>query len=306
MIFRKTRSDNDAQQPQAETTPPTAAAAEAEPAATADAATPVQPVEPGGPVTVITSDVVMEGNLVTSGELHLDGTIHGAVQAGRVIIQENGAISGQVLAQEVIIYGRAIGPICSVKVHLLPGAQVEGDVLSQGIVIEDGAFIDGQIRYSEDPLGEWQQMWYGDEAQAIEHEPQATAGLGDVDAQTSPLQQAGASVGSGAAATQTAAADAATAAAGTAAATGAAATGAVAAATTQHEADTGNDDTPAAPYLRPVDKPPAGKGDNAENAQKAPADSKGVKAENPDSNKAASHEPQEKAQEKPAAGSKED
>ena len=159
MIFRK-RKDEDRQEgaePQLQTD---------------DAAASAEPV---GGTSVLTADVVMEGNLLTNGDLQLEGTLHGSVQARRIVIDATGEINchgGYVVAEEVIIHGRVIGPICGVRVHLAPGAQVEGDVLNQSIVVEDGAFIDGQIRHSEDPLGEWQQMWYDEEAaeEAEEHE----------------------------------------------------------------------------------------------------------------------------------------
>ncbi len=149
MIFRKHNRDEERQEP-------------AEPQTPAADAENVTPHSVGG-ASLLTADVVMEGNLVTSGDLHLDGTLHGSVQAAHVVIDTSGAVNGQVVAEEVTIHGRVIGPICGVRVHLAPGAQVEGDVLSQSIVVEDGAFIDGQIRHSEDPLGEWQQIWYGEE-----------------------------------------------------------------------------------------------------------------------------------------------
>jgi len=42
---------------------------------------------------------------------------------------------------------------------------VEGDIINQTIAIESGAYVDGKIRRSEDPLGEWQRMWYGEETE---------------------------------------------------------------------------------------------------------------------------------------------
>ena len=170
MIFRRNREETAPEVEAAEELPAAAppqapvAAGEGVPAATGEAG-----------ISVLSSEVIMEGNLVSGGELVVDGTIHGAVQAARITIDTNGAISGQVVAQEVVVRGRVIGPICGVRVHLVPGAQVEGDVLSQSIVVEDGAFIDGQIRHSDDPLGEWQQMWYGEEATEEEVTPEATA-----------------------------------------------------------------------------------------------------------------------------------
>ncbi len=158
MIFRKNRPEDTAQENTAEA-PSAMHEAVAEQSVEMPTATGTT-----GTQSILTSDVVMEGNLVTSGDLHLDGTVHGAVQAQRVVVDTNGAVSGQVVAQEVEIRGRVIGPICAVRVKLVPGAQVEGDVMSQSISVDEGAYIDGQIRHSDDPLGEWQQMWYGEEA----------------------------------------------------------------------------------------------------------------------------------------------
>lgn len=170
MIFRKSKTA-DTNAPSGEEKPPVA--------------TPEQPAQANDEHTasVLTADVVMEGNLVTSGNLELNGTIHGAVQAAHVVIDVNGAVNGQVVAEEIVIRGRVIGPICGVRVHLLPGAQVEGDVLSHGIIVENGAFIDGQIRHSEDPLGEWQQMWYGGE--------DAGEGAAEADAASDNADEAG-------------------------------------------------------------------------------------------------------------------
>ncbi len=172
MIFRRHKEEGTS----APETPETAAA-QPEASQPAAEATPETGGEAG--ISVLTSDVIMEGNLVTSGELLLDGTIHGAVQAARVTIDTNGAVNGQVVATEVLVRGRVIGPICGARVHLVPGAQVEGDVLSQSIVVEDGAYIDGQIRHSEDPLGEWQQMWYGEEAEAGEEAATEASGVSE-------------------------------------------------------------------------------------------------------------------------------
>ena len=172
MIFRKNRPEDAAQENTAEA-PAAMHEAVAEQSVEMPTATGTT-----GTQSILTSDVVMEGNLVTSGDLHLDGTVHGAVQAQRVVVDTNGAVSGQVVAQEVEIRGRVIGPICAVRVKLVPGAQVEGDVMSQSISVDEGAYIDGQIRHSDDPLGEWQQMWYGEEAHDLASylRPEKTAG----------------------------------------------------------------------------------------------------------------------------------
>ncbi len=125
----------------------------------------VKKVAPTAGPSILTADLILEGNLATNGELQIDGTVHGAVQASVCIIEANGVVQGSVMAEEVFIRGRVIGPICGVRVTVVAGAHVEGDILNQSIAIENGAYVDGKIKRSEDPMGDWQRMWYGDEAE---------------------------------------------------------------------------------------------------------------------------------------------
>ncbi len=133
--------------------------------AQAPAESTVKKVAPTAGPSILTADLILEGNLATNGELQIDGTVHGAVQASVCIIEANGVVQGSVMAEEVFIRGRVIGPICGVRVTVVAGAHVEGDILNQSIAIENGAYVDGKIKRSEDPMGDWQRMWYGDEAE---------------------------------------------------------------------------------------------------------------------------------------------
>jgi cytoskeletal protein CcmA (bactofilin family) len=102
----------------------------------------------------IAQDVVVEGTVVSAGELQVDGTIHGDVRAQAVVVDRHGAVHGEVVGEEVLVRGRVIGPIRGVQVHLFSGAHVEGDVINEAISIDNGAYIYGSIRRSEDPLSE--------------------------------------------------------------------------------------------------------------------------------------------------------
>ncbi len=104
--------------------------------------------------SIITSDVVIDGNLISNGELQIDGEVNGHVSARAAVIDINGIIHGEVVAEDVIVRGRIIGPIRAVHVHILNGAHVQGDVRNETISIENGAFIDGKIHRVENPLNE--------------------------------------------------------------------------------------------------------------------------------------------------------
>jgi cytoskeletal protein CcmA (bactofilin family) len=104
--------------------------------------------------SLITQDVVIEGSLVTSGELHIDGTVRGNIRARSCVVDVQGVVEGEVVAEELFVRGRVIGPIRGVHVHLYAGSHVEGDVINESIGIENGAYIYGSVRRSEDPLSE--------------------------------------------------------------------------------------------------------------------------------------------------------
>lgn len=104
--------------------------------------------------SIITEDVVIEGNIISGGELQIDGTLNGDIRAHAVVIDAQGVIHGEVVAEEVLVRGRIIGPIRGIHVHVYAGGHIEGDVISETISIDNGAYVDGSIRRSEDPMAE--------------------------------------------------------------------------------------------------------------------------------------------------------
>ena len=104
--------------------------------------------------SIITADVDIEGNLVSGGELQIDGNVHGDVRALAAVIDVNGVVHGGVVAEEVMVRGRVIGPIRGIHVHIFASAHVEGDVVSSTLSTENGAWIDGAIHRFDDPLAQ--------------------------------------------------------------------------------------------------------------------------------------------------------
>lgn len=102
--------------------------------------------------SIIGTDAVIQGNLVTSGDLQVDGTIQGDVRATAVVVGPQGAIHGELSAEEVAVRGRVIGPIRGLRVRVFSGAHVDGDIVHDSLAVETGAFCQGSIRRSEDPM----------------------------------------------------------------------------------------------------------------------------------------------------------
>ena len=59
------------------------------------------------PPSYVGQDVVVEGSLVSAGELHIDGTVHGNARAQAVVVDRHGAVHGEVAGEEVLVRGGA-------------------------------------------------------------------------------------------------------------------------------------------------------------------------------------------------------
>lgn len=99
----------------------------------------------------IGSDLAIIGNLVSKGEVQIDGDVQGDVYAGNVVVGETARITGNIVADEVIVRGTVMGAVRGKRVVLQSSSKVEGDVFHTQLAIEQGAFFEGKSRRVEDP-----------------------------------------------------------------------------------------------------------------------------------------------------------
>jgi cytoskeletal protein CcmA (bactofilin family) len=109
---------------------------------------------PGGPsgASVIGVDLVIQGNLTSKGEVHIEGEVQGDIYATNVVIGERARVTGGVIAEECVIRGHLLGTVRGRRVLLQGSSHVEGDIYHQTMAIEQGAFFEGKSRRTDDPL----------------------------------------------------------------------------------------------------------------------------------------------------------
>ncbi len=95
--------------------------------------------------THIGADSVVEGSLVTDGEVQVEGTLRGTLKARVCIVAATGMVEGELDAEDIVVRGRVIGPLRGEHVHLQDGAWVEGDITSVTIAIDTGARLSGAV-----------------------------------------------------------------------------------------------------------------------------------------------------------------
>ncbi len=132
------------------TTPTTTAKPEAD----APAGGPAFQSKPKPSPSLLSSDLTIKGNVSSSGDIQIEGTIEGDVRAHLLTVGESATICGEVIADDVVVNGRVIGRVRGLKVRLTSTAKVEGDIVHKTIAIESGAHFEGSVQRQEDPLGE--------------------------------------------------------------------------------------------------------------------------------------------------------
>jgi cytoskeletal protein CcmA (bactofilin family) len=137
-------------QPAQPVSPPVAAAARSTP--TQPKETPKVSEPHRADVGHIGKSVQIKGELTGSEDLYLDGSIEGTVDLRdhSLIIGPNGKIKAAITARDLVVHGRVEGNVTATgRVELRKSCTLIGDVSTQRIVIEDGAFFKGAIDIKE-------------------------------------------------------------------------------------------------------------------------------------------------------------
>jgi len=124
---------------------------------TANSPTPPIPQKRGSGRTapsIISNDLVVNGDLTAAGDIQIDGTVEGDVRSQSLTVGEKASITGQVVAEDVVLRGRVIGSVRGRRVQLASTCHVQGDIIHETLAVETGAFFEGNCRHSDDPLNQ--------------------------------------------------------------------------------------------------------------------------------------------------------
>lgn len=107
-----------------------------------------------GVPSIISADMVINGNINSAGEVQLDGVLDGDIKAGSLIVGEKAAVKGEIICEKVTVRGRVEGSIRARQVALASSSHIEGDILHSALSVESGAHFEGNCRHSDDPLSD--------------------------------------------------------------------------------------------------------------------------------------------------------
>lgn len=94
----------------------------------------------------------IDGNMSFNEGLRIDGYVVGNVKASEdeasiLVISESAKVTGEIMADHIIINGTVKGPVHARQMlELQPKARIEGDVHYAALEMHQGALIAGQLR----------------------------------------------------------------------------------------------------------------------------------------------------------------
>ncbi len=106
--------------------------------------------EKKGVPSIISRGLTITGNLVSDGELQIDGRVEGDIHCVSLVVGLSGEVIGEVYASSMRLHGQLTGQVRADSVFLAATARMVGDVHHQSLAIEPGAFLQGMCRRSDD------------------------------------------------------------------------------------------------------------------------------------------------------------
>ena len=109
---------------------------------------PLKPLDIGRGEANLGKSLQIKGELSGSEDLYIDGNVEGAIElkGNRLTIGPNGRVKANVNTKSAVVHGKLEGNInASDRVDLKHSAVVTGDISTQRISIDEGAFFKGGV-----------------------------------------------------------------------------------------------------------------------------------------------------------------
>jgi cytoskeletal protein CcmA (bactofilin family) len=100
-------------------------------------------------VSTIQSDLEINGNIQSQGDIEISGSIKGNVAANAVDVKDSGMIAGDITSEEVLTEGKIKGKIKATSVNLRLTSSTDTNMVSNTLVVETGATIFGKFKIGQ-------------------------------------------------------------------------------------------------------------------------------------------------------------
>jgi cytoskeletal protein CcmA (bactofilin family) len=108
--------------------------------------------------SLISNDTIINGDIIFSGGLHIDGTVTGNISASNnnnehiLTLGKESVIKGEIKAANIIINGTVVGDVHACEhVELANEAHITGNVYYGLFKMEGGAEVNGSLIHTSEP-----------------------------------------------------------------------------------------------------------------------------------------------------------
>ena len=102
-------------------------------------------------ISIIGPGMHVIGECETDGTIRIEGTVQGAVRAGKaVVVGKDGVVDGDLFTQDAVVSGRVRGTlVAESRLELQATCIIEGEVRARRMQLEEGAILNGTVRMGE-------------------------------------------------------------------------------------------------------------------------------------------------------------
>ncbi len=101
--------------------------------------------ESPNPRSVLSTDLVVVGDVTSKGEIEINGTVEGAIDCHTLTIGGDAKIQGIIVADKLEVRGDFDGLVRAETISIFKTAQVTGEVVHHSLSIEPGASVDTRM-----------------------------------------------------------------------------------------------------------------------------------------------------------------
>ncbi|ALO15683.1 bactofilin family protein [Salinivirga cyanobacteriivorans] len=104
--------------------------------------------QPSNAVNTICEGTQITGDIVTNGEIRIDGKLQGNLQAkGKVVVGPTGSVNGEISCKNCDVQGQIEGKVeVGQLLSLKSSSKITGDIITHQLGIEPGARLNGNCK----------------------------------------------------------------------------------------------------------------------------------------------------------------
>jgi cytoskeletal protein CcmA (bactofilin family) len=95
--------------------------------------------------SIIGADLKVVGNLQCDGDIDVQGTVQGDIQAATVTVDKDARVDGSIRAHSLIVSGSVDGEMEATEISLTSTARVTGELSHETLSVDPGASLEARL-----------------------------------------------------------------------------------------------------------------------------------------------------------------